>query len=277
MKKSLTPTIDIIIPVYNIEDFVMFSVKSWTKQSLAPNLWNVIYVDDGSSDQTYQKLVAATKNLKNVSVIKGKHQGAALARQTGFEHGKSDWVIYLDGDEFVNKHYLRSFYRAIDDRYDLIYSDNVYYIYWNRKFYSAFRRFAQPFINGFYNCRKSVDAGDTENKMWRRETIKDVKWEHYKRGEDWVYFARCLAKIRKDAYRRIIFKNHYTHFFGRPGSTVEHATFDLPYLEEQLVAHRLATKLITQTDHKISKYLARRSHKVEKSTIKKITQLKNKL
>lgn len=248
--------IDVIIPVYNVKKYMKRSVNCWNNQSLDKSLFRVTFIDDGSSDGTYDELVALTKGNELFQVIKQLNTGAAGARQKGLENTHGEWVIYVDGDGYVSKNYLKSFHNAISWDYDLIFSDNYKYIYEGKRALTFFRRIGQYFINMFYNLRNRTDVGDTTNKLWRRSAVQNVKWEQWKRGEDWLYFSRCMKEIRKDAYRRVIFNNIYIDNFARQGSTADLVKRDNSFLIDQYKSHFMAYEELLKSNHKMSKSLA---------------------
>ena len=87
----------IIIPVYNIQDFVEIAVRSIINQDYRN--YEVIMVDDGSSDNSgdlCDKLVTKFQNLK---VIHKENGGLSDARNVGIKNARGKYIIFLDGDD----------------------------------------------------------------------------------------------------------------------------------------------------------------------------------
>lgn len=91
----LTPKISILLPVYNGAGYVMKAVNSVLKQTY-PH-WELIIVDDGSTDGTLARL--ATIDDKRVQVIRQENQGVAIARNFGFTQATGDYIAFIDADD----------------------------------------------------------------------------------------------------------------------------------------------------------------------------------
>lgn len=88
------PTVSVIIPVYNVADYVGEALDSVFGQDY-PNL-EVIVVDDGSSDETRTVLA---RYADRIHCIHQSNEGAAAARNRGLEQASGDYVTFLDGDD----------------------------------------------------------------------------------------------------------------------------------------------------------------------------------
>lgn len=96
--------ISIIVPVYNGESYIERNFDSLMSQT---NLnYEVIYVNDGSSDRTEQILQEITAKDARFSYYTIVNQGAAVARNFGVTHAKYDYVTFLDVDDFLNPDYI---------------------------------------------------------------------------------------------------------------------------------------------------------------------------
>ena len=93
------PKISIIIPAYNIEQYLERCLKSIQNQNYG-NL-QVIIVDDGSTDGTGKIADSFAKNDKRFSVIHKRNGGVSAARKTGLEKAKGDYIGFVDGDDYI--------------------------------------------------------------------------------------------------------------------------------------------------------------------------------
>lgn len=258
--KIAATKMDVIIPCWNVEKYIKILLDSIDKQTLARDKFNIILVDNNSTDGTLKVLKAYQEKHSNVLVLEQKIQGPGPARQMGLDYSVSEWIIHLDSDGYISPKYLEAYYNSIDDKYDLIFGDNNFYIMPNKKYNRIqwiIKRFGRSFYNGWFNLFPWPDTTDPRSKMWRRDLIKDVKWTEFKRGEDWVFFADCLKRIRKNAFRRVIFNNMYFDHYGREGSTNDLVKTNKKYLEDQVESHYLASKILNESNHKISKRMSK--------------------
>ena len=95
------PLISIIIPAYNIEDYIGTCLDSLLKQTYK-NL-EIIVVDDGSSDNTGKIVDEYTIKYKNIKVIHKKNAGVSAARNSGLDLASGDYIGFVDGDDTVDE------------------------------------------------------------------------------------------------------------------------------------------------------------------------------
>lgn len=95
------PLISIIIPAYNIENYIAKCLDSLLNQTYK-NL-DIIVVDDGSSDNTGKIIDDYVSKYDNIKVIHKKNAGVSAARNTGIEVARGDYIGFVDGDDTVDK------------------------------------------------------------------------------------------------------------------------------------------------------------------------------
>lgn len=91
--------ISIIIPCYNVEDYVEECVNSAFAQTY-PNI-EVICVDNNSSDSTWKKLELLKQKHPNLIISKELKPGAPAARNKGISLAKGEWFQFLDADDLI--------------------------------------------------------------------------------------------------------------------------------------------------------------------------------
>ena len=90
--------VSIIVPVYNIQDYVSECVDSILAQTYKDI--ECILVDDGSSDRSSEICEKYAKDFSRFVCVIHKHNGGlAAARNTGLQHATGDYVYFLDGDD----------------------------------------------------------------------------------------------------------------------------------------------------------------------------------
>lgn len=96
--------VTIIVPAYNLQDYLGDCLNSIINQTYS-NL-EVLVIDDGSTDNTYQVGMNFANQDSRIKVISQKHQGIARARNNGLQHTTGDLLTFIDGDDFVESTYL---------------------------------------------------------------------------------------------------------------------------------------------------------------------------
>lgn len=91
--------LSVIIPVYNVEEYLEKCIESVLKQAYSP--FEVILVDDGSSDKSSSICDQYGRADKRIKVIHQSNQGHTIARQNGFRASDGDYIIFIDSDDWI--------------------------------------------------------------------------------------------------------------------------------------------------------------------------------
>ena len=98
--------LSVVIPVYNVQKYLHKCVDSILNQSIKN--YEVILVDDGSSDQSPDICDVYAENNENVISLHKKNGGLSDARNFGVQHATADYIVFVDSDDFVDHNYLES-------------------------------------------------------------------------------------------------------------------------------------------------------------------------
>ena len=91
MNCEAKPDISIIIPVYNGEKSIEKAIKSVQEQEYRK--WEIIAIDDGSTDKTLEMLNKISKLDKRIIVCHQKNSGVSVARNTGIKKAPGKWSM----------------------------------------------------------------------------------------------------------------------------------------------------------------------------------------
>lgn len=113
--------ISLIIPVFNLEKYLEKNFKSIKNQSIGFSNIEVIFVDDCSSDNSSQIIDKWEEDYSNVKVIHlDTNSGyGGKPRNIGIENASSDYILFLDGDDYLNDDGLERLYNAILEEEDI--------------------------------------------------------------------------------------------------------------------------------------------------------------
>ena len=95
---STTPKVSVIIPVYNVEDYLRQCLDSVINQTLKDI--EIICVDDGSTDKSLEILHEYEKKDSRITVLTQKNQYAGVARNVGMSVATGKYFVFLDSDDF---------------------------------------------------------------------------------------------------------------------------------------------------------------------------------
>lgn len=99
-------SISVIIPVYNAEKLIDKCVKSINDQTLQPS--EVILINDGSTDNTLSVLYEIKNNYENMNIviIDKSNGGASSARNAGIDRVSSEFLTFIDADDYIASDYI---------------------------------------------------------------------------------------------------------------------------------------------------------------------------
>lgn len=100
----------VVIPTYNRKPILEKCLRALEQQSFDPDLiagYEVVVVDDGSSDGTVDWLRSQSQDLPHVRLLEQNHQGPAAARNLGVKAAQGDTIIFIDSDLVVLTEFLQ--------------------------------------------------------------------------------------------------------------------------------------------------------------------------
>lgn len=103
--------ISVIVPIYNIETYISKCIDSILNQTFKD--FQLILVDDGSTDKSGLICDQYAKQHSNVLVIHQKNQGLSASRNNGLKMADGKYVTFIDGDDLVSRHYLEILFKPI--------------------------------------------------------------------------------------------------------------------------------------------------------------------
>lgn len=205
--------ISAIVPVYNTEKYVGRCIDSIMAQTYSD--WDLILVDDGSTDQSGLILDEYQKKDPRISVIHQANFGPGPARNNGIEHAKGDYIVFIDSDDIIKPYYFENLSKKnadvvfididqVDENFHLLHEEHL-------SRYSSLSRdeFLRRQMTGniqWGGVRKAVKLQLLKEK--------DIKFTEHKVGEEAlysflvVYYAKSIDFICEPVY----------FYVNRPGS-----------------------------------------------------------
>jgi len=101
------PALSVVIPAYNQARFLRHSLEALRNQTLPADLYEVIVVDDGSTDETAVVAAAEEAASRQIRLVRHeRNRGRSAARNSGVRAARGDLVVLLDGDVLVRPDFL---------------------------------------------------------------------------------------------------------------------------------------------------------------------------
>lgn len=102
--------VSVIVPVYNVENYINKCIQSLIDQDYEN--YEIIIIDDGSTDSS-SKIVDQYENFENVFVYHIKNGGVSNARNLGMSKASGEYYMFVDGDDYVEPNYISYFLSLI--------------------------------------------------------------------------------------------------------------------------------------------------------------------
>ena len=107
------PNYSFIVPIYNVEEYVEECISSLLSQTYLD--FEIVVVDDGSKDKSYEKCLRLADTDSRVRIIRQQNMGLGEARNTGIRNASGKYLIFVDSDDFwISNDCLYEINRMID-------------------------------------------------------------------------------------------------------------------------------------------------------------------
>lgn len=192
--------VSIIIRTYNSEKTIRRAVESALNQNLPKKDFEVIVIDDGSDDRTFEILKTYKKKIR---LIKQEHQGAIKLANLGFRIAKGKYLILLDSDDYYSPNILKKMVAVLDKN---LLINFVYCDFYEKskpgkvKVVSAKNIFQTLACTTMYRKKDFKKAGFFKNlKLPEYDLLLEnqKKWQSYHIKESLYYFNRRRESLSK--------------------------------------------------------------------------------
>lgn len=95
--------LSIIVPIYNVEQYLERCVKSLVNQDITHDSYEIILVNDGSTDRSGEIARNLASQYENICLIEQENRGLSGARNTGLHVAKGKYVMFVDSDDYVEE------------------------------------------------------------------------------------------------------------------------------------------------------------------------------
>lgn len=199
--------VSIIIPVYQVENYLERAVDSVLAQTLKEK--EIILVDDGSEDNSPLLCDRYAREYPEfIRVIHKENEGLGLARNTGVEAARGEYIAFLDSDDTVEPQMYEALYdKAIEGNYDLVMCD-VKIIYVEEQRSTVVSTYPNEQIDLSDYLIRGNNITYSVNKLYKRRI-----WEenHYEKMlfEDISLIPALVTKYPNIGYVKQPFYNYF--------------------------------------------------------------------
>ena len=111
-------TVSIIIPVYNVEDYLEKCLDSMVHQTMDKSKMEVLLIDDGSSDGSPEICDRYAKEYDIFKVFHNKNGGVSTARNFGIDKAQGKYIMFIDSDDYLSHNSVKDIAHFFDKHFD---------------------------------------------------------------------------------------------------------------------------------------------------------------
>lgn len=115
--------LSIIIAAYNVEKYIEKCILSCAYQNIPIDDYEIIVINDGSTDNTLLKLNLLTNRVSNLKVMNQTNSGLGTTRNNGLEYARGKYVWFIDGDDYIDTNILKDIIKYLQTDIDALVID----------------------------------------------------------------------------------------------------------------------------------------------------------
>ena len=218
-----TPLISIIVPIYNVENYLERCINSLIAQTYK-NI-EIILVDDGSTDNSLNICNAYSKKDKRIKIIHQKNGGVSDARNKGISFSHGEYITFVDSDDYVSNDYVEYMYNMICKTGAKLSICRVKIIWKNTKKNDCTKEYFKTlnqqdaFENLLY--QQGIEVA-VYGKLYKKDLFDSIK---FPKGE--VYEDTAVIYKLIDINNKIAFGQKECYYYvARKGSISKHKFFN---------------------------------------------------
>lgn len=211
--------LSIIIAAYNVETFIEKCILSCYDNVLCDSI-EILVVDDGSTDETLNKILSFGKTIENLTVIEQKNQGLGASRNIGLQTAKGKYVWMIDGDDYIERDILEIVLGNIKSDFDL------YCVNYNVSDESGkvlYQAYPQNYINTILSGSEYYKLNYEKNYTWQYIFRKNLFLEHHLVFKERInmqdseilprilYYVRSVKYLDVIGYNYVQYQNSFTN------------------------------------------------------------------
>lgn len=236
--------ISVIIPVYNVSKYLVTNINNLTMQTL--NDLELIYVDDGSTDDSLKILMKYQEKYKNMKVIHQENSGVSVARNKGLSVATGDYIAFVDPDDIISKYMFERLYDAITSTKADVVSCKFMVFTKSPKFKFGSKK---DVYNNKDAMKMLLEGKEISNFLWnklyKKDLFKNIEFREGKIFED----LDVMYKIIDNAKKICVIDDVLYGYYQRGDSYVH--KFDDSYINNYIEVYNERSKFLLKNYSKL--------------------------
>lgn len=212
--------LSIIIPAYNVERYLERCIESCEKQDISCKDYEILIIDDGSTDSTLSIANSLSTRYENIKVFTQNNQGQSIARNLGLRKARGKYIWFIDSDDYIKENCLELSLRVLEEnRLEIlsfqmeVFRDN------GSSFITKLEDFEiNKVYDGEYLVMNNVIVGSVCSRIFLKSFLNEYKLFFYPRilHQDSEFTLRCFSLTRRMLFLNKVF---YFYEFNKNSST----------------------------------------------------------
>ncbi len=210
--------VSVVIPSFNRGEKLIDTIESIEKNDFLKKDFEVIIVNDCSTDNTAEVIKKIVKKYTNVKTITNKkNSGPAVSRNNGIKNTSGELVFFTDDDCIVPSNWIKKYFEFFKENKEVYCAGGILEGK-NKNIVSSLEKLKDKILGIYYTKEKignkEIKTGFTNNCVYRRSAFKEVGYfqENFKvpAGED-LEFCQRVAKEHKIAFVPVIVLHNHNY------------------------------------------------------------------
>ena len=211
--------VSIIIPVYQAKEYLNKCIESVISQTYSE--WEMILVDDGSTDGSDIICDEYANKYNKIKVIHKSNGGASSARNAGIDASIGNYIMFVDSDDYIDPLLCEDLVNYIEDETDIVISGFVEDYGGKRrinKLCSEEKCTVRQFKERFSFYYKSALLNSPWAKLYKADILKNVRFrEDILIGEDFIFNLECYNSAKNITFVPVA--GYYYNLFNNDSAT----------------------------------------------------------
>ena len=197
--------VSIIVPVYNVEQYLQECLDSLTNQTFED--LEIICINDGSSDKSLEILEKYAEDDSRISIMSQQNSGLSATRNVGMKQARGKYIYFMDSDDILELNAIEKLYNLAEDKsldFILFKLINFYHEtgerfesqYYNMSF---LKELVGDNVFSYEDIKDVITkiAVNVQSKFYRFDLIKDMEFQEGLIFEDNPYFIEAMFKAKR--------------------------------------------------------------------------------
>lgn len=197
----MTKLLSVVIPIYNVEDYLEECVTSLYNQGLTINEFEVIAINDGSTDSSLSIIEKLSEVHDNIRIVNSENCGLSITRNKGIDFATGEFITFLDSDDTIPDYSYKRMLSYISTTGSDVVTGPVVRVEGTKIIRSGLHKrvgFLHAIKQSFDNQPELVYDTTSTNKMYRRKFLIEnrIKFQEHVLFEDILFSQKVFLKAK---------------------------------------------------------------------------------